>query len=1410
MPVLHKKHILSLFLSLICLQGLAVQRQLQFTHLDINDGLIHNQVNCVVKDSKGFLWFGTPSGLSRYDGHNFINFRHSNADSGSLADNYITAIFNLPGGKLWIQSRAADDIFDPLTLKFNHRNQDYLHHLGLPQGNVSSIQKVTQRQFLFVYPGLGIAIYNLPAIAGLLPKILWFPSTTAQTPAQTSKTVPLADAVADSLGNIWAISKNGALSYYNAAGKYWNSGTGTLNGQQVPKQTGQTGDIHYRLFLDRGRGLWIYTAGLPGDLYYLAQGARQLKVIAANRSGQIGNNLLNNNIINAITQDDQGNIWVGTDHGGINLISKKDLSVRYLMNNQENTKSLAQNCIYCLYKDGNGLIWVGTYKKGVCYYNEGMDRFPLYSHDPNIASKDQSLPYEDVNRFVEDEKGNLWIGTNGGGLIYYDRQKGSFKRFTHDPLDPGSLCADVIVGLCYDSKGRLWIGTYYGGLDLYQNGRFTHYRHRVGDLSSLSDDRVWDIYEDRQRQIWIGTLGGGLERFDEVRQAFIPYPASQHNPQETNYILVLTQCKNGDLWAGTAGGIEIYPKNYKDASDIRHMSYSATDHNTISNDNINAIYEDSRGWVWIGTREGLNCYNPATGRIRRYTTADGLPDNTILTILEDQQGNLWMSTPSGLIRFEPPVTPTGIRSPFAFRHFDESDGLQGREFNEKSAFKTREGYLIFGGANGFNFFDPASIRIQNQTPPVVFTELQIGGKPVTIGEKFDRRVILARAVSSTDHLTLPYGASDFSISFMALGYAHSTRIKYAYRLQGFNDEWIILEKSADNRATYTNLDPGDYLLEVRSCNQDGVWNKNSTEMHLSILPPFWKSGWAYLIYFLALAGLLYLARSILLYRAGMRFQLQQQKQDAHRTHEMDIMKIRFFTNISHEFRTPLSLILAPIEKMVSEIQDIQLHKQLDMVQRNAKRLLFLVNQLLDFRKLEVQEIKLHPIYADLTDFIHETATSFTDIAEKKEIRFSIQNLQAPLMTSFDPGKMERILFNLLSNAFKFTPEHGTIRLVVQFADLEQGQPASWLKMQVIDEGIGIPKAKINQVFDRFFQHDLHGQMVNPGSGIGLSITHEFVRLHGGSIEVESEEGKGSCFTVLLPIERQTASAAAQETLPGQVLVAETRITPSLHPSTPTKINGRKKTILLVEDHEDFRFYLKDNLQVHFNIIEASNGLEGWERLLENKPDLIVSDIMMGGLDGLSLCRKIKKDPRTASIPIILLTAKASEQQQLEGFEIGANDYMTKPFNFEMLLARIQNLLLEVKHWKKESASKVNLQPSSDRSLSANEQFLLDAQAAVEAHLDDSEYSVEQLSQEMFVSRVTLYKKMVAVAGKTPLEFIRTLRIKKAAQYLEKGMNVAQAAYEVGFNNPKYFTKYFKQEYGVLPSEYAKSKRDPTD
>ncbi|MGN6637306.1 MAG: hybrid sensor histidine kinase/response regulator transcription factor, partial [Mucilaginibacter sp.] len=534
----------------------------------------------------------------------------------------------------------------------------------------------------------------------------------------------------------------------------------------------------------------------------------------------------------------------------------------------------------------------------------------------------------------------------------------------------------------------------------------------------------------------------------------------------------------------------------------------------------------------------------------------------------------------------------------------------------------------------------------------------------------------------------------------------------------------------------------------------------------------------------------------------MQFALEKQREEAERMHELDLMKIRFFTNVSHEFRTPLSLIMAPVDKILKQVKEPDIQRQLQMVNRYARRLLNLVNQLLDFRRMEYQELKLHEKSGDIIKFIRELSYSFNDIGEQKHISFMFDTEIEEFYTSFDHDKIERIIFNLLSNAYKFTPQGGQVSVLLNVLEKDDKE-SRLLEIKVIDTGIGIPEDKKEKIFEPFFQNDIPGSMLNLGSGIGLSITKEFVRLHGGRIIVESEFNQGSCFTVLLPVQELDRSLFIDTPT---TIEHDLAYVPEVNTHKPIGNNTRdakKPTILLVEDNEDFRFYIKDNLKDFFNIIEAENGKKGWQKALSMHPNLVVSDISMPEMSGIDLCMKLKGDSRTSAIPVILLTALIGEEQQLKGLETGATDYMTKPFNFEILLSKIRNILSQQEHMRKTYQKQVEVSPTEVHVDSPDEQFLKKVLMLIDNNISNPNFSVEELSDEMFVSRYTLYKKILALTGKTPNELVRSMRLKRAAQLLETGhLTISQVGHKVGFKSQKYFVKAFKSEYNTIPSRYA--------
>jgi len=1380
---------------LLCNSLFAQENVYQFSHLDISNGLSDNQVNSIYKDQKGFMWFGTTAGLSRYDGHEFKTFQHNSKDSTSLPDGYIVKIFAGPGKELWIKSNRGFSIYDPLTEKFERFQNKRFEKYKIPGGYLREIKTNNRGKFYFYIENQGIFCYDAITDAS----ISYAPKSGVVNALSSDL---ISDFVDDLKGNLWVIYVNGILEKFNLKQQKVTSRYFDVN-----KHLGDQGNyFNVRLSLDAEGNVFIYSPGDLFGLYYLNVASNKFRYFGKKQD----HSGLSSKNVSSVLEGGNGEIWIGTDHGGINILDKRTNTFSYILSKEEDLRALGDNSIASLYKDNNGVIWIGTSKKGIYYYHKSIYKFPgnQYLTGNNPLQKDLSA-------FAEDKKGNLWIGTNGSGLIHLNRSTGEIKTYRNNPKNDNSLSNDIVVSLCIDHAGVLWIGTFLGGLNSFDGQKFTHFKH-TAEPSSLSDNRIYALLEDSSNRLWVGTLNGGLDLFDRSTKKFKHFNPSVKNTLNAYGISCLYEDKNKNIWIGTTAGVNIL--DHKTAR-FKQLVHDGKDENSLILNDVSSIIEDGRGWIWIGTREGISIYNPVTGKFNNLNESTGLPENSVFALLEDEQHKIWYGSRKGLYKIS--VAAEGETYRFQYSRYNKSDGLQGTQFNFNAAYKTKANELIFGGPNGLNIFRASQIQNTQFPSALVITELEVFYHKVHVGENVNGRIILPESITTLTDLTLTYKENIFSLQFALLNYIAPNKITYKYNLEGFDDRWLPVP-SEIRKATFTNLDPGEYTFHVKAFNESDTIPLAESKLKITILPPFWRTTWAYILYVLAIGFLLLVIRSrgvsklrrefALVQERTQAWQLREQdRKEAERLRELDLLKIKFLTNLSHEFRTPISLILAPVDKLLLEAKEKDRYGQLSMIKRNARRLLNLVNQLLDFRKMEEQELQLNRSDGEIVSFIRDATESFYDLAERKQIKLTFKSAIDNLYVSYDQDKVERILFNLLSNAFKFTPSGGNVSVELQTLPNRTADGKVLLELKVIDSGIGIPKDKQENIFERFFQNETSASILNQGSGIGLSITKEFVKMHGGEITVESEPGLGSCFTVHLHIAPASLAALEQKD-------AECANWPD-HGRSDKKNEGKESTgerlrtknapvILLVEDNEDFRFYLKDNLRVFYKIEEASNGKEGWQKALALHPDLIVSDISMPEMNGNELCEKIKSDERTKHIPIILLTALTTEEEQLKGLETGANDYMTKPFNFEILHSKMKNLLILHQTFKRTYTRQINISSPEMEIESDDAKFLNAALLYIEENLHNPQLSVEDLSRHIAMSRVSLYKKCLKVTGKTPVDFIRSVKLEKAAVLLEKSnKTIAEICYMVGFSTPNYFAKSFKAKYNVLPSEYIAEKRN---
>jgi signal transduction histidine kinase/ligand-binding sensor domain-containing protein/DNA-binding response OmpR family regulator len=1365
--------------------------QYQFSHLNIDNGLPHNDINCFYKDQKGFLWLGTMAGLARYDGYRFKVYNHRSKNSSTISDSDVRTINEGPDQKLWIETRAGLDIYDPETERFDHNIKPELEKYGILEGNVRMVRKGHNNTFWFVSMVTGLYRYD-----GNIKK-----SVHVSHHLRVDNTIgasPVIDLAEDKNGNAWIIHADGLLEMLSKTTKRVDQRISLAD-----KFYDRESDT-YRIFIDRQGLVWVYDVSTSTGVVSFDPATKLFKQISKGSSYL----RLNSDIVTGVVQDKDDNIWIGTDHGGINVINKKTATIKYVLNNENDSKSLSQNSISSIYYDNQGIVWIGTFRKGINFYHPGIIKFNLIKH----SSDPGSLIYSDVNRMVEDKLGNIWIGTNGKGLVYYNRATEKFISYRHDPRNSNSLAHDAIVGIYIDRFDKIWVGTYTGGFDVLDKGVFKHFKSIPNDLESLSDNKVSDFLEDSSNRFWIATMGGGLNLFDRSTGKFKRY--RQHNNMvSSDYVFKILEDSHKNIWIGTSYGMNVLKKGsdrfIKVINDVKNE-------NSLVNDNINSFIEDKSGKLWIGTRDGLSVFNPAANRFYNYTTDHGLPDNNIMDIQQDNLGYFWISTSNGLSKITV-EEKNGFK--IKFENFDENDGLQGKEFNRIASVKLKNGELAFGGPDGINIFQPAYIKPYHQDSRLFITDFQLFNETVTANAKIDGRTILKRSIFDTKEITLSHDQNVFAIEFASVNYVGPHKVKLQYMLDGFDQTWIAVD-NASRKAIYTNLDPGDYTFKVRAISANDASGIKPVVLKIKILNPWYTSTLAKILYILLIGATLYYLRHRGIQKLKAQFAAEQHKKETQRIleqekaesqrlidsermeavrfRELDAMKIKFLTNVSHEFRTPLSLILAPIDKLKKALDDNQLKEQVSMIQKNAKRLLNLVNQLLDFRKMELNEIKLHKRPGDLVSFVQEITYSFKDIAEQKNIQLSFNTTYESLKLNFDHDKIERILFNLLSNSFKFTFNNGKVNVSMDCIMMDQYM----VEIRVRDTGIGIAKEKQDKIFDSFFQNEIPDAIINQGSGIGLAITKEFVKLHGGEIFLESDENEGSCFIILIPFDELREQSHPTENFVDDLIANEK----PEEKESAMPVFAKKTTVLLVEDDADLRFYLKDNLKEDFNVIEAANGKDGWQKALFHHPNIIVSDISMPEMTGIELCKKIRADSRTTQIPVILLTALIGEEQELTGLETGANDYMTKPFSFEILNSKIKNILVQQESFKKVYQKQVAVQPLHVESESPDDDFIQQVLQEIEKNIANSNFSVDVLSGLLLVSRVTLYKRIVTLTGKTPLEFIKSYRLKRAAQLLEQGkLTVSQVCFKVGFKTTKNFVKSFKDEFDVLPSKYAESK-----
>lgn len=1351
---------------------------LQFEHLGRGEGLPSDIISTIFEDSYGFMWFGTEDGLVRYDGYEMKIYKNDPNDPNSLSNSSITSLFEDRSGVLWIGTTIGLNRFDRSTETFkkyfNHPNDS----LTLSHNFIHVIHEDQQGLFWIGTHerGLNLMDREKETFVHYLPDPDYkygFTSNAITTIVEDAEQVDLLW-----LGTIMNINRTVQFNTSSREFIYYPDHIAEKPPGYLRKINSIAKSSAGEIWLGTDQGLDRFVLESKAFNTYKHQSDNSLS--------------LSQNSVTVVFEDTDHNLWVGTNSGGLNKFNKTSQTFHPYHHSPYDSKSLASDRISAILEDRSGMLWIGTTNAGVSFANRKTQQFKHIK--PYISNKSQKVLNHSVSAIYEDRTNVRWIGTVNDGIIALDEKTNKFRHFKDEPGDLNLLSKLWAWSILEDEQGILWFGSNRDGLYRYDREKETvkTYKNNPGDPNSLVSNYVIGIRERDKETLWVATYDG-LQQMDKETEIFRTINFFEEGAQR-RLIGCLYEDRAKNLWTGTSSGL--YCLN-QDMAVTRHFSHEEKDLNSLSSNVIYSIVEDKVGNIWIGTIKGLNKISfPATNipKIKRYTETDGLPNNEILGLLEDDRGQLWISTNNGLSLFRNPQHDE-LSSP-DFKNFDVKDGLQDYRFNNTAIFKNHKGEMFFGGNGGFNHFHPDSIQDNAYVPPIVITSFEFFDLDTP-----DQEAVSVKGITEKKELTISYKNNIFSISFAALSYREGHKNKYAYQLEGFNDYWIQL--GTEHQVTFTNLDPGTYIFRVKGTNNDGIWNENPAELKIIITPPWWKTWWAYSLYILGILFAAYTWRNYELNRRELKHKLEIRQVEAEKLQQLDQMKSRFFANISHEFRTPLTLILGPLENFISRATKKEDISEFSLMKRNAQRLLRLINQLLALSRLEAGKLKLEMHYGDIVPFIRTNFYAFESLAESKGISLKFETKAEKIRLYFDPDKLEQIITNVLSNAFKFTPEGGVVGLKMK--SVFEENVAARLEILVSDTGVGIPEAHLPHVFDRFYQSKDTYYKDGEGSGIGLALVKELVELHQGQIKVESKVGEGTEFTILLPIEKRATEVESNVEEMASKTLPQTQPLPlydSSHPVLADQTEAADQPIvLLVEDNTDMRAFIHNQLTPAYQVIEAADGQKGMEKAIEFIPDLIISDVMMPRMDGLQLCDIIKKDERTSHIPIILLTAKADVESRLAGLERGADVYLAKPFNRQELLVHAQNLLELRRRLRERYVSLQPPVPAENKDLQIEDAFLQKARQIVEQHLSDIDFDMERFARLVTMSRSQLFRKIKALTGKSPSVFIRSIRLNRAKELLETtDLKISEVAYDVGFSTPAYFSDAFLETFGIRPSE----------
>jgi len=1046
-----------------------------------------------------------------------------------------------------------------------------------------------------------------------------------------------------------------------------------------------------------------------------------------------------------------------------------------------------------MFIDTFGTLWIGTEDRGVFKVNIYTKPFYSFFYEEKGTIK---LLNNIVRAIHQDKNNHLYIGTQYDGLYVLDRTTNQLKTIGGEGSpDFSRLRSNQIRCIFEDHLGHLWIGS-KGGVSEYfpETGRIRNY-NRFGNVN-IPHNWAYAVAEDQQGSVWVGTFGGGIARYDRDNDRFIHIDPYATLANSRVYCLIID--RNNHLWVGTHGGGVSWLKRTgkEDEFECIHFLNEPGNPNSISSNRVFNLFEDVDGDIWVATDYGLNKIDPENGEIKRFFHKDGLSDDIVFSVTQDNMGNLWMANQKGISKFD---VKKGV-----FSHFNEKDGLHGNEMSENTVFKNKKtGEIFFGGLSGMISFFPEQIKENHILPKVVLTRLEVLNQEVLPGQQINKRVLLEQHISLTNKITFDNSHKSFTIEFAALHFTNPMGNEYQYKLENYDPDWI--STSADRRyATYTNLNAGKYIFRVKASNDDGQWSPEERMLEITVRPPWWFSVWAFIAYIVMISAASYFSVLYIMAKIKMKNEVRYEKMKARKMHELNQMKEQFFTKVSHELRTPLSLLIDPLRKMNAKgVDPSEQEYYIHIMYQNALRLAKLVNELLDFRKIESNEFSLKLQTGELVAFLESIVNTFKLNAKEREIELLFRASHQHIKAQFDKDALEKIVFNLLSNAIKYNYRGGQVSLEVKLIQQEE-QGKKVVELCVSDNGRGISTEALDKIFNLYYQEGNKEELYIEGSGIGLSLTRELVHLHHGIIEAKSEPGKGSEFRVLLPIAFE-AEGNPREELYQPALDRVLDVADLIDTDQDENHDEERFKVLVVEDNDDVRSYIRKDLGHLFEVMEAENGKSGWEKTLSHLPDLILTDLMMPEMDGYELCRKVKTDKQTSHIPVIVLTALTTEKANLEAIESGADAYVSKPFSSSLLRAQIRNLIQSRKSLIDTFGKLpfIDIKKMADNSV--DEAFLKNAIEFIEENISEPEFNIDLLSDKLSISRRHLSHKIKTLTGQTVNEFVKTVRLNKGAEMmLNTDQTISEIAYQLGYTAPANFSRSFSKQFGKTPTDYIAS------